>query len=567
MKDKLTLKWIGQGVRGQGGKFAFVVVAVVLNAAITVLYALLVRDIVNEATAAGGSLARIGILAAVIAGAVLLQCALTLFTGLVRENLRARAEILFRKRAFDSVLRGDYAEISAYHSGDIQNRIFSDSAIVADGAARILPNLVSAASTLVFSAVTLFILQPAYTAILLCACVAAFFLAISFRKIIKRLHKRTREADGKSREFMQESVENLLAVQVFEAQGNFSKKAEKLLDGFYRAAAKQNRFTIFSMDAVWMAFRIFYVAALIFGLFEIFYGNTDYGTLTAMLQLVSHIQTPVINLSGIAPRYFMMVASAERLIELEKKSAPPRGGEPAAAFYEKLDSFVFDGVFFDYGRESVLENVDLRVKKGDFAVIKGESGIGKSTLLKLLLGVYKPVKGEVYLQTKDGRAGAVSGLFAYVPQGNMLFSGTVRENLCFINENAGEEEIRRALECACADYAYTLPEGLETEIGENGFGLSEGQIQRLAIARALLTDAPVLLLDEATSALDADTERRLLKNLRALGNKTVILITHKQAAESVADAVITIKNKEVHIDERISRNAGQPRESGGGAAQ
>ena len=202
MKDKLTLKWIGQGVRGQGGKFAFVVVAVVLNAAITVLYALLVRDIVNEATAAGGSLARIGILAAVIAGAVLLQCALTLFTGLVRENLRARAEILFRKRAFDSVLRGDYAEISAYHSGDIQNRIFSDSAIVADGAARILPNLVSAASTLVFSAVTLFILQPAYTAILLCACVAAFFLAISFRKIIKRLHKRTREADGKSREIV-----------------------------------------------------------------------------------------------------------------------------------------------------------------------------------------------------------------------------------------------------------------------------------------------------------------------------------------------------------------------------
>ena len=552
MKNQRALQWIKQGLKGQGKKIAFVIAATVVNASVTVLYALLVKDIVNEATAADGSIQKIGVLAAIIAGAVVLQCVLALLSGLIRENLRARAEIQLRKRAFDAVLGGDYAEISAYHSGDIQNRIFSDSAIVADGAARILPNLVGAASTLAFSAVTLFILQPIYTAILLGACVAAFFLAISFRKIIKRLHKQTREADGKSREFMQESVENLLAVQVFEAQGNFSKKAEKLLDKFYAAAARQNRFTIFSMDSVWMAFRIFYVAALIFGLFEIFYGRTDYGTLTAMLQLVSHIQTPVINLSGVAPRYFMMIASAERLMELEKKRAKNYGGKPAAAFYEKLEALVFDDVTFHYGRESVLEHVDLRVKKGDFAVIKGESGIGKSTLLKLLLGVYKPVEGAVYLQTQAGRESAVSGLFAYVPQGNMLFSGTVRENLCFINENADEEQLRRALESACAEYVYALPEGLETPIGENGFGLSEGQVQRLAIARALLADAPVLLLDEATSALDADTERALLENLRALGNKTVILITHKQAAESLADAVITIKNKEVHIDERKS---------------
>ncbi len=552
MKDKLALKWIRNGMSGQGLKLAFIIFATVVNAAITVLYALLVKNIVNEATSAVGSAEKIVIYAVAVGGAVLLQCCLTLFTGLIRENIRARAETQFRKRAFDAVLNSDYAEITAYHTGDIQNRIFSDSAIVADGAARILPNLISAASQLIFSAITLFILHPTYTAVLLAACIAAFFLAISFRKIIKKLHKKTREADGKSREFMQESVENLLAVQVFEAQGNFSKKAEKLLDGFYRAAARQNCVTILTMDSVWLAFRIFYVAALIVGVFAIFRGDTDYGTLTAMLQLVSQIQSPVISLSGIAPRYYMMIASAERLTEIEKKQAQRRGGEDAKTFYEKLQSIVFDNVTFDYGRESVLERVNLCLKKGNFAVIKGQSGIGKSTLLKLLLGVYKPIFGEVFLKTERGKEEAVSGLFAYVPQGNMLFSGTVRENLCLINEDAGEEEIRRALESACAEYVYTLPEGLETTVGENGFGLSEGQVQRLSIARALLADAPILLLDEATSALDADTELRLLKNLRALGEKTVILITHKQAAETLADAVITIKNREVFIDERIS---------------
>lgn len=546
--EKRARALLGSSLGGQGVKLAFVVVAAILSAALTAIYALIVREAVNEATSAEGSLSRVIRCAAALGAAVLVQCALTLFSGLIRENLRARTEILLRKRAFDSVLCGDYAALSSHHSGDIQNRIFSDSAVAADGAARILPNLASAVSQLVFCAVTLFLLQPVYTAILLAASAVAFCFAVSFRKVMKRLHKETREADGRSREFMQESVENLLAVQVFEAQGNFSRKAEKLLDGFYRAAAKQNRFTVFAMDSVWVAFRVFYVAALIVGLFAIFRGDTDYGTLTAMLQLVSQIQSPVISLSGIGPRYYMMVASAERLSELETEAPPKKQGRPAAEFYGDLKAFVFENVTFDYGRESVLENVNLRIQKGDFTVIKGESGIGKSTLLKLLLGVYKPVKGEVFAETYRGKEESADGLFAYVPQGNMLFSGTVRENLLFINEKAEESEIARALSCACAqEFVSALPDGLETRIGENGFGLSEGQVQRLAIARALLTGAPVLLLDEATSALDVSTERELLFNLRGMGGKTVILITHKQAAETLADAVITIKNKEVSV--------------------
>ena len=300
-----------------------------------------------------------------------------------------------------------------------------------------------------------------------------------------------------------------------------------------------------------MAFRVFYVVAMIIGVFAIFRGETDYGTLAAMLQLIGQIQMPVVALSGIAPRYFSMLASAERLIALEQFPKARRAEQGGKELYDRLRAIVFDKVDFSYGREPVLKNVSLRVEKGQFAVIRGSSGIGKSTLLKLLLGVYRPVDGNVYFETESGeKVRDVSGIFAYVPQGNMLFSGTVRENLLFLSENATNEELSAALRTAAADFVDTLPDGLETVIGENGFGLSEGQVQRLAIARAVLTGAPILLLDEATSALDAATEKRVLQNLRDLGGKTVFFITHKSAAVEIADAIVTIKNGEVFIDER-----------------
>ncbi len=551
MKDGVTLKWIKAGMKGQGAALAFVLVFCVAQAALAVLFALAVREIINAATAENAAYAHIVRCSVLLAATVCLQCALKLTLGFMRENMRTRTEISLRKRAFRAVLGGRYGEIAKYHSGDILNRVFTDASIVADGASAILPSLASAASRLIFTAAALFVLSPIFTAILLAACVVAFFVAMAFRKKLKGLHTEMREADGRSREFTQESVENLLAVKVFEAEDKFAAKGEKLLGDYRDKYLRRNRVSVLGTECFDIAFRVFYVAAMILGVFAIFRGETDYGTLAAMLQLIGQIQMPVIALSGAAPRYFTMLASAERLMELEKYPEEKRKKEETSAFYGGLKAIVFDGVYFSYGREPVLENVNLKIKKGQFAVIKGESGIGKSTLLKLALGVYRPVRGEVYFETAAGRrASASSGLFAYVPQGNMLFSGTVRENLLFLNENAAAEDVARALETAAAEFACALPEGLDTPVGENGFGLSEGQVQRLAIARALLTGAPVLFLDEATSALDAETEGRLLENLRRLGGRTVVLITHKSAAEKEADVVITIKNGEVFTDER-----------------
>ena len=222
------------------------------------------------------------------------------------------------------------------------------------------------------------------------------------------------------------------------------------------------------------------------------------------------------------------------------------GVPDTAALRAGFSALKVENVGFSYGRAPVLSGASLTVRRGEFAVVSGASGIGKSTLFKLLLGVLQPQSGAVTVRTDAGAypaSRATRGLFAYVPQGYLLFSGTVRENLLLGAPDASDADIARALEISCADdFLRALPEGLDTRLGEGGYGLSEGQMQRLAVARALLTGAPVLLLDEATSALDAQTERRLLANLRAQSGRTCLLITHKTAALDLCDSSFTLRD-------------------------
>ena len=223
--------------------------------------------------------------------------------------------------------------------------------------------------------------------------------------------------------------------------------------------------------------------------------------------------------------------------------------------YRNLRALQFDHIDFRYDRDVILDHTSLTINKGDFVAITGISGIGKSTLLKLLLGVFPTQDGSIYLEMADGSHIPADKhtrrLFAYVPQGNMLLSGTILDNLKFINSNATDEEVQRAVEIACADtFINELPQGLMTVIGERGMGLSEGQVQRLAIARSLLSKSPVLLLDEATSALDEETEHRFLKNLKALQNVTCIIVSHKKAALRICNKHVRIEDCKIVSEER-----------------
>ena len=291
-----------------------------------------------------------------------------------------------------------------------------------------------------------------------------------------------------------------------------------------------------------------YYVALLWGAVGLASGNGfTFGQLTAFLQIVSQIRQPFVNASGLLPQYYNMLASAERIQELELLEDEPRLGQNCDPMdvYRRLVSLDARSVHFAYEEgHPILSGADFSLKKGEFVALVGYSGIGKSTLQKLMLGFYTPDSGEMKAKLTDGElvlGCETRSLFAYVPQTGLLLSGTIRENIAFCCGEVSDEAIWAAAEVAdVADAIRKQPAGLDTVLGERGSGLSEGQLQRLAIARAVLCDAPVLLLDEATSALDEATEERVLKRLRALPNRTCLCITHRPAALEICDRVIRV---------------------------
>ena len=291
--------------------------------------------------------------------------------------------------------------------------------------------------------------------------------------------------------------------------------------------------------------------ALCWCAWQLLNGRMSFGSLTAVTQLVNQLQAPFVNLSGVMPQYISMIASGERLMELESIQGQPEPMEADRdAVYASMECLRAEQLSFSYDRERVLDHAEFSLPKGAFAVITGPSGIGKSTLLKLVLGVFRPESGGLYLQNREEKLRldrSTRQLFAYVPQGNLLLSGTLRENLTIVKPQATEEEIRQAVYVSCMEeYLPQLPMGLDTMLGESGAGLSEGQAQRLAIGRAVLGGAPILLLDECTSALDALTEQKVLQRLRALPNRTCIAVTHREAAIALCDWRLQVGGGKIH---------------------
>ncbi len=375
------------------------------------------------------------------------------------------------------------------------------------------------------------------------------FLTITIlRNKLKSLHKKTQETDGEVRSFMQECIENLLALKVFSVNEKIENKSSTLQEENFKVKMERKNYSVVGNATYNFIFSAGYLFALIYGGIKILGGLLTYGALSAILQLVNNVQVPFASLSNVLPKYYAMIASAERLIEIEDiESEPKQNKLDKDSVYDKMKGICIKDVNFAYDRDVVLKNANFYINKGDFVVIEGASGIGKSTLIKLMLGVYSANSGEIYADLGEEKLqlnSSTRALFSYVPQGNMLFSGTLKDNVTFIKQDASEEEIERALTISCVkDFVDELPFGLQTVVGENGVGLSEGQIQRIAIARAILCDAPIILLDEATSALDETTERILLNNLKDIEDITLIIISHKKAAENICNRKVKVSSK------------------------
>lgn len=543
MKQNTARKWIWQTAKPQLPLLVLLIFGNALSSVCAVSVALFSKWIVDAAQ--NGDLDRLfktgfGLLAIVI-----LQIALRIFDNSLSVRISGKLEMACKRRLFSAILQKEYSAVTVYHSGELMTRLTSDITVVTDNATVLLPTATAMVTRLVFAFAVIVSLDVRFALLLLAAGVLLFVFTRAFRSKIKKLHKAVQASDGRLRAFLQESIESLLAVQVFGVQEKVTREADVRQSENFDAKIRRNRWSIAANAGFLAVFSFGTLVTLLWCGWRLAAGAITFGTLTALLQLVNQVQTPLTNLSGLMPKYYSMLSSAERLLEIEDLPDEAQTGAKTMPTKD-FESARFRGVSFAYGQNEVFTDADFEIRKQDFVVISGISGIGKSTLFKLLLGVLTPDGGEITV-TAGGRTYPADkntrGLFAYVPQGNLLFSGTVRDNIRFIKEDATDEEVLRAAKIACADtFIDELPAGLDTLLGEGGSGLSEGQMQRIAVARAILTDAPVLLLDEATSALDEETEARLLQNIRALENKTCLIISHKKAAYAVCTRELTVKN-------------------------
>lgn len=448
--------------------------------------------------------------------------------------------VVLRKRLLESAVNCPDVRLEQFHSGQLLSRGMEDVRALCDGLVQALPALVGQVTRLIAAFAAVVLIYPALAGVLLVAGGAMIIGVAMLRPVLRKRQKAVRKADEQVMSTMQEDMQQLELIQSLDVQGQilhrFGKRQKKSLNARFR----QRCWSVGSNSIVNMVSLLGTGALLLWGAAKVADNVLSYGTLTSLIQLLNQFRTPVLSLSGLWNRFVSVEVSAERLtVLLDTPESKKKQKEIAAP-----TAVVFEDVTFCYSGEEipVVENFSLRLPLNGWTCLSGFSGRGKSTLFKLILGLHKPQKGRVYLETERGQIlcdESTRHLFAYVPQDYALFSGTVLENLLLVAPEADEATRHRALELAQAEFVFDMSGEENTTLRENNTGLSKGQIQRLAIARAILMERPILLLDECTSALDAETENTVLRNLKAL-DKGAILVTHRPEALEELEGITAV---------------------------
>ncbi len=567
MMKNSTLKWLFTVPQRKKAYILILVLVQMLHGASGVLYALLLRNIVDSAVEhhKESFIFNIGLIIAL----VIAQIALRAVIRFLNELSKSSFENIFKERLIRYLLIRNFAAVEAVHSGEWLNRLTNDTVVVANGYTEILPGIAGMSVKIISAVIMIIVLPPWFMWIILPGGITIMAMTYAFRKILKRLHKKVQEKDGKLRILLQETLGNMMMIRSFVAEQQAFQEIANKTKEHKTARMRKNYFSNVCNIGFGVAIQGMYLFGVCWCGWGIMTGTITYGTLTAVTQLISQIQSPFANITGYLPKFYAMTASAERLMEIENFTQDtvkePLSLEQITHFYQnELQVIGLKNISFTYyppsenitelSKESmpvVLKGINVSVSKGEYVAFMGHSGCGKSTVIKLLMSIYRPDMGECFLKTTADTRPLTSEwhrLFAYVPQGNKLMTGTIREAVAFADKSKmyDEPRITQALKIACAyEFVEELENGIDTFLGEKGTGLSEGQMQRIAVARAIFSDSPILILDEATSSLDALTEQKLLQNLRSMTERTVIIVTHRSAALAVCDRVLRFTDKGV----------------------
>lgn len=488
--------------------------------------------------------APLGLHIGIMLGIMLVQMLCSVGASAWEGYIQVRTGNDLRKDTFSRVLRSSWTGQESFRSGDAVNRLEEDVRVVTDLLCARMPEVVVTLVQLVAASVYLMMMAPNLLWVLIVLmCVAVVGSRMFFRKL-RALTERIRKQEAEVQQLMQENLQKRLVVLTLIGAKRVLTRLGVLQQDVQGQTVVRLKYNAVARGFMILGFMGGYAAAFIWGVLGIRSGAVTYGMMTAFLQLVGQVQRPIAELARQIPAFIHAATSVERLMELQALEQEP-DEDPVSL--DGAPGLRCSGVSFAYPErpEMILDGFDHDFAPGSMTVIMGPTGAGKSTLSRLLLGLLKPSAGSVELYGAEGHfpAGpALRGNFLYVPQGNSLLSGTLRDNLLLARPDATEEQLREALHTAVADFVLDLPEGLDTPCGEAGSGLSEGQCQRIAIARALLREGGVLILDEATSALDARTENLLLDRLydRFHGRKTLIFISHRDAVTARADSILNM---------------------------
>ena len=537
---KTILQWLWRASKGNR-------LQAVLNASIGVLQVVVslsqvwaVKHAIDVAS--GASTGSIYLAVALMGMLILCDFALSISSTWVRNILGIKAQNRMQQRMLDRILRSEWHGRESFHSGDVLNRLEQDVNQVVTFLTETIPSSLSVLAMFIGAFFVLFSMDRMLA--LITVAIIPIFILVSRTYVgrMRKLTRQVRDSDSKVQSVLQETIQNRMLIKTLESDAIMVNKLEDTQSELRHRVVRRTRFSVFSGVIVNFGFALGYLFAFLWAAIRMSEHTLTFGGMTAFLQLVNRIQTPARNLTKLAPAFVAVFTAAERLMELEENPLEEQG-DPI--FLNAPCGIRLRGVTYAYSRKerTIIKDLNFDFSPGSCTAVLGETGAGKTTLIRLLLALVLPKSGtvEIYNPTETQTLSPLMRCnFVYVPQGNTLMSGTIRDNLLLGNISATDEEMIEALRKSCADFVMELPDGLDTVCSESGGGLSEGQAQRIGIARALLRNRSIMLFDESTSALDSETERRLLQNILASHDKTIIFITHRLTVVDYCDQTLRL---------------------------